>query len=651
MCGIVGFFDCSKEMGPQSLEGVIRKMSDRLYHRGPDDVGAWVDPDVGIALGHRRLSIVDLSPLGRQPMESENGRYITVFNGEIYNYKIVRQELERNNLSNFRSHSDTEVLLAAVEAWGIEAAVQRFTGMFAFGIWDRCEHKLYLGRDRLGEKPLYYGWLGKTLVFASELKALRAHPEFRADIDRNVMALYLRYNYIPAPFSIYEGIYKLLPGSIVTVDAGGLPSLPSPYWSLKTAINRGIENPFQGDPETAVSVLDSLLKDSVKQQMIADVPLGAFLSGGIDSSTVVALMQAQSMVPVKTFTIGFAEKDYNEAEYAKAVASHLNTEHTELYVSPQQAMEVIPKLPYIYDEPFSDSSQIPTFLVSALARQHVTVCLSGDGGDELFGGYKRYLISKQMWNIFKRVPGVGRAAVKKLIESISLESWNSKFNWVAPVTALSGRKGPVGDKIYKFAELLTMDNPWIFYRQLISHWKNPEQVIIGAREPLTYFTDQSQKTNLQEFVGNMMYLDTLSYLPDDILVKVDRASMAVSLESRVPFLDHRIVEFAWTLPQSLKLRGSEGKWILRQVLQNYLPKDLIERPKMGFGVPVGTWLRGPLREWAEELLDERRLEKEGFFNPCLIRQKWHEHLSGTRNWQGYLWDILMFQAWFHQQKA
>ena len=654
MCGITGFLSTVQKYGNDELMAIVATMANTLHHRGPDDSGIWVDAHAGIALGHRRLSILDLSPEGHQPMISGNERFVIVFNGEIYNFSDIRRELEAGGnptliTLKWRGHSDTEVMLAAFEKWGVEAAVKHFVGMFAFGLWDRQERILYLVRDRLGEKPLYYGWMGNTFLFSSELKALLAHPDFRGEIDRNVLALFLRHNYVPAPYSIYKGICKLLPGTILKIPtesiAGSETLVPKPYWSAREAAENGVAHPFKGTEAEAVRYLDTLLRETIRHQMVADVPLGAFLSGGVDSSTIVALMQAQSSRPIKTFTIGFREKGYNEAENARAVARHLRTEHTELYLTPKEAMAVIPQLPALYDEPFSDSSQIPTFLVSQLTRRHVTVSLSGDGGDELFGGYNRYFWASSIWNTIGWLPKGMRRVIASAMTAVRPEHWARLFTALSPIFPKNVRQRLVADKVDKFAEILTISSTESLYFGLVSHWKDPVAVVPGADEPVTALTDHGRWAELSDFTSRMMYLDTITYLPDDIMVKVDRASMGVGLESRAPYLDHRVVEFAWQLPAHMKIRGRQGKWLLRQVLYQYVPKELLERPKMGFGVPIDLWLRGPLREWSEALLEEKRLREEGFFNPQPIREKWTEHLSGERNWQYYLWDILMFQAW------
>jgi len=644
MCGITGFWDIPQQLNSSQLQAIAQQMSKTLLHRGPDDGGVWVDAETGIALGHRRLAILDLSPEGHQPMVSANARYVIVFNGEIYNYLELRKQLKYLGYQ-FRGHSDTEVMLAAFSEWGLEAALKRFNGMFAFALWDRQERVLHLGRDRLGEKPLYYGWVGQTFLFSSELKALKAYPDFHAQINRDALALYLRHNYIPAPYSIYQDIYKLPPACILTVHPTVSVAQPRAYWSAKTTAESGIACPFTGSETDAIAQLDVLLRDAVSLRMIADVPLGAFLSGGIDSSTVVALMQAQSSQPIKTFSIGFYEDGYNEAKYAKAVAQHLGTDHTELYVTPEEAIALIPKLPILYDEPFADSSQIPTFLVSQLARQHVTVSLSGDGGDELFHGYYRYFLARRIWKQIGWMPQSMRKTISHSLTAITPQTWNRTLSSISALLPDTLKRRNLGDTLHKLAEVLAVPNPEFFYKSLVSHWKNPEALVIGSSEPLTVLSERRHWAELPDFTQRMMYLDTVTYLPNDILVKLDRASMGVSLEARIPLLDHRIVEFAWRIPLDLKICNGQGKWLLRQVLYKYVPQTLIERPKMGFGVPIGSWLRGALRDWAEALLDESRLCQEGFLNPQLIRQKWLEHLSGKRNWQYYLWDVLMFQAW------
>jgi asparagine synthase (glutamine-hydrolysing) len=653
MCGLTGFIDTTGRSGEADLRQAVRRMADTIVHRGPDDSGEWADPQVGLALGFRRLAIVDLSPEGHQPMASAGGRYVIAFNGEVYNFRELRRELEEiGQAPAFRGHSDTEVMLAAIEAWGLERAVKKFVGMFAFALWDRKERTLHLVRDRLGIKPMYYGWIGGTFLFGSELKTIRAHPGVDLELNRDAVTLYLRYNYVPAPHSIYEGIYKLPPGSYLTLPCGerGLPE-PTRYWSALEAAERGVRSPFTGTEEEAVEQLDALLRESVRLRMVADVPLGAFLSGGVDSSTVVGVMQALSDRPVRTFTIGFHEEGYNEAEHAKAVARHLGTEHTELYVTPEEAMAVIPKLPLLYDEPFSDSSQIPTYLVSELARRHVTVSLSGDGGDELFAGYNRYFWWEGIWKRIGKYPPAMRQMIARGITAASPRAWDRTLQAGGPLVPRKLKQPLFGDKLHKLAGIIPSESPEALYSGLLSHWKRPDEMVLGSREPATLLTDPSSWPPLGNFISTMQYLDTVSYLPDDILVKVDRASMGVSLEARVPLLDHRVVEFAWRIPLSMKVQNGEGKALLRKVLYRYVPKEIIERPKMGFGVPIDRWLREDLRDWAEALLDERRLREEGIFDPGPIRRKWSEHLAGHRNWHNHLWLVLMFQAWWEEHRS
>jgi asparagine synthase (glutamine-hydrolysing) len=651
MCGFAGYLGASNSVS-RDATSVLNGMGLAILSRGPDDAGSWADNNAGVGLVHRRLAIIDRSAAGHQPMKSSSERFVIAFNGEIYNHLDLRASLEQSSLApEWRGHSDTETLLAGFSAWGIRNTIERCVGMFAFAAWDRQTRVLTLGRDRLGEKPLYYGWQGSgesaCFLFGSELKALKAHPAFRAEIDREALALLMRHSNVPAPYSIYKRIRKLLPGTLLTVSLAAREPQAETYWSLASVATGGVANPFTGSDIQAVDELEALLKLSIRRQMVADVPLGAFLSGGIDSSTVVALMQAQSNRPVKTFTIGFNETGYNEAVHAKAVAQHLGTEHTELYVTPEQAMDVIPRLPSLYCEPFSDSSQIPTFLVSQLARNDVTVSLSGDAGDELFSGYNRYLLTRNLWGKLSKVPTGLRALTARSIRLLSTGQWNQLLNRVQPILPDSFRQANVGDKLHKGASVLTSADAEELYLNLVSHWA-PETVVLEATEPATFLTGDRPSLPGLDVVQRMMALDGLTYLPDDILVKLDRAAMGVSLEGRVPFLDHEVVEFAWRLPQSLKLRDGVGKWILREVLYRHVPKELIERPKMGFGIPIDSWLRGPLRDWAEALLDERRLKAEGFFCPMAIRKKWEEHLSGRRDWHNHLWDVLMFQAWLEQ---
>ena len=656
MCGIAGVW-AGKGADRDVLRALAVGMANTLTYRGPDNSGVWVEEAAGLGLGHRRLSILDLSAEGHQPMTSPSGRFVISYNGEVYNSVALRRELEPAGF-RFRGHSDTEVMLAAMEHWGVEAAVTRFIGMFAFALWDRQACVLSLVRDRLGIKPLYYGWAGRHFVFGSELKALRACPGFDNHINRDALALFLRHNYIPAPYSIYQHIYKLQPGTLLQVtpqlalnrtNAEDLNSRSTVYWSARQVAEQGTANRFTGSPGEAAEQLDVLLRDAVRLRMVADVPLGAFLSGGVDSSTVVALMQAQSARPVKTFSIGFHEDGYDEAQHARSVACHLGTEHTELYVTPQEAMAVIPSLPQMFDEPFADSSQIPTFLVSKLARGAVTVSLSGDGGDELFAGYNRYFWGRRLWGKIGWIPTPARRFMASALQQGSPSFWDGLLEPGMRFFPQRLRVSQPGDKMQRLAEALTASSAGELYRQLVSHWPQPAEVLSAGREPPTVLNDPARQAWLADYTERMMYMDLVSYLPGDILTKVDRASMAVSLEARVPLLDHRVVEFAWSLPLSMKIRRGQGKWLLRQVLDRYVPHQLIERPKMGFGVPIDEWLRGPLRDWAESLLAPERLRREGFFDPEPIHAKWQEHLSGKRRWHYHLWDVLMFQAWWEAQ--
>ena len=631
MCGIVGFLSAA----PDPLDPLtLRRMADAVAHRGPDDAGYWTDPEHGIALGHRRLAIVDLSASGHQPMVSACGRYVLVFNGEIYNHAELRQTLGD---WAWRGQSDTETLLACITRHGIVASLPQLCGMFAFAVWDRQTHALTLVRDRLGEKPLYFGWQGQGsaagFLFGSELKALKAHPAFRVEVNRDAICLLLRHDCIAAPHTIYRGIHKLEPGCWLSVSLRQPKPAPAVYWSATEVARHGAgSGRFTGSPEQAVAGLEQVLGQAVGQQMVADVPLGAFLSGGIDSSTVVALMQARSARPVRTFSIGFDEAGYNESAHARAVARHLGTTHTELTVTAAAALALIPRLPTVYDEPFGDSSQIPTWLVSHLARQQVAVALSGDGGDELFCGYPRYPASARRWRQLARLPLAWRRQLAAGLRRLPA-------GWLD------------GERQSRALALLGCTSVEAVYRCIVSHWQNPAALVRGAVEPATRLSVGLPALQGLGGMQTMMALDRVGYLPDDILTKLDRAAMSVSLETRVPMLDHRVVEFASRLPLDCMLRDGQSKWVLRQVLYRYLPRKLVDRPKMGFAVPLADWLRGPLRDWAEALLDPATLQREGWLDPAGVREAWGQHLQGRNNRVHQLWNVLMFQAWLQHNAA
>lgn len=643
MCGVVGFW--SPTGAVRTPAAVAATMTDRLAHRGPDDCGVWTDAAAGLALGHRRLSIIDLSPAGHQPMMSACGRFVLSYNGELYNHDDLRADLAACGAAPvWRGRSDTETLLAALVYWGVPAALTRVNGMFAFALWDCIDRVLWLARDRLGEKPLYYGRCGPSFLFGSELKALAAHPHWQGDLDRGALTQYLRFGCVPAPYSIWRGITKLPPAHIVTVrDGGASVAAPVPYWDPGVPAAD-----VPGDPDEAVEALDALIRDAVRRRMAADVPLGAFLSGGIDSSTVTALMQAQSERPVQTFSIGFADPTYDEAPFARRVAAHLGTDHTEIDVAPAEAMAVIPALPTVWDEPFADSSQIPTYLVSRLARRRVTVALSGDGGDEVFCGYTRYTRGHQIWRAAHCLPGPlrrGLAAVlaampAAMVDRLTAVVWSRRSPGVPPA-----------DRLAKLAEALRDTDGDVLYHRLVSVWQTPAALVRGGGEPaLRLHAAAAAQTDMR---ARMMLQDLMTYLPNDILTKVDRATMAVGLEARVPLLDHRLVAFARALSPAVLLRDGKGKWPLRRVLARHVPEALVDRPKMGFAVPIDAWLVGPLRGWAEELLDTRRLDREGVFEPAAVRRAWHEHVNGTRRHHHRLWAVLMFQAWYatHRTEA
>jgi asparagine synthase (glutamine-hydrolysing) len=647
MCGFVGIFNRSG-LHHNDFDSMNR-MLDAIYHRGPDDYGIWKDNDSGVILGHRRLSIIDLSPLGRQPMSSESGRWVIAFNGEIYNYRELKSILSEEGCNiNWKGGSDTEVLLALIEAYGFKSALEKCVGMFAIAAWDRKERQLFLARDRLGEKPLYYGKIGNSLVFGSDLNSFYKHKNWDGEIDRNSLALLMRHNYIPSPYSIFKNIFKVEAGAIVMFSNNSLDPIIEKYWNPSLIAAKKQSDLFSRSPDEAVSELEGMIINSLKGQMISDVPLGAFLSGGIDSSTIVALMQSMSSNPVKTFSIGFNQASWNEAENAKAVANHLGTDHTELYVSPEEAMNVIPNLSSIYSEPFSDSSQIPTFLVSKLASEKVTVCLSGDGGDELFSGYSRYSVCSG-----RNDDPVSRCLSKYMgmfIKSVPQDVINSLTSPFLKILPNSLQFKNIGRSAHKFAEILSLSNE-DRYLNLISHWKNTKELVCNSTELDTKFTNLESDINFESFIRYMMFMDLVTYLPDDILVKVDRASMASSIEVRVPFLDHRLVEFSMSLPLSILRNNGKPKWPLRQILDKYVPKALTNRPKMGFGVPIGDWLRGPLKAWANDLLDVSRIKNEGYFDPDIVSNTWSSHKDHKENQEYRIWDILMFQSWLDRYKS
>ena len=621
MCGIAGFWNQTLQDNQESLERQVGRMGDQLVHRGPDGDGVWADETCGVALAHRRLSIIDLSKEGQQPMVSASGRYVIVYNGEIYNFRDLRPVLEEKGYK-FRGQSDTEVLLAGLEIWGLEETLTRVSGMFAFAVWDKKAGSLHLARDRLGKKPLYYGWVGQSFVFASELKAIRAYDGFTGEVSRRALTAYLRHNYVPAPYAIYKGLSKLPPGTFMTVGQRGRGRQVS-YWDIKAVAERGQAHSLHFDsPDDYLAQLDGLLTEAVGRRMISDVPLGAFLSGGIDSSLIVALMQKQADRPVKTFSIGFEESGYNEAEDAKKIAAHLGTDHTEFYVTADEARAVIPQLPEMFDEPFADPSQIPTYHVSRLARQHVTVALSGDGGDEGFGGYSRYQTATQLYNRLYGLPAGLRQGAARVLGAL-----------------------PVGGRVQKLASMMAVEDVDAFYRLMLSYWKDPAVVVQAGEEPLTAMTAAARRPVFDEAVHRFMYWDMVAYLPDDILVKVDRASMAVSLETRAPLLDYEVIEWAWQVPLALKVKDGQGKWLLRQLLGRYVPVPLFDRPKQGFGIPHGAWIEGPLRDWAEEQLSEKRLREEGYFDPVLVRKLWKGPFIRAAEWQLSPVGLLMFQAW------
>jgi len=648
MCGFAGYLT-NNTLKKCDVKSILNNMGSVIAHRGPDDSGIWHDSNYkSVGFVHRRLSILDLSIAGHQPMYSQSGRYVIVYNGEIYNHLGLRKCFKNNTI--WKGESDTETLLACIELFGIKRTLEKITGMFSFALWDVNNKSLTLARDRMGEKPLYYGFQNRTLLFGSDLKSLKQHPDFIGEISRKSIALLMRFGYIPAPYSIYNGISKLPPGSFIQIEMHSKDPQPEYYWNFKNLIEGNSLAPHNQGYEKAVNNLDIVLGDSVEQQMISDVPLGAFLSGGIDSSSIVALAQSRSSSQVKTFSIGYDDKLYNEAEHAKLVAKHLGTNHTDLYITPKDAASVIPELPNIYTEPFADPSQIPMFLVSKMTRSHVTVALSGDGGDELFAGYNRHIFTNQYWGVISKLPFSVRKLISHSINSLSPNQWNKALLPLKYLVPGKYQQQNMGSKLYKVSKTLGSQSLGDMYTSLISRWENPEELVLGSEDTSTLHETSIDDFALSNDVSKIMAMDMVSFLPDDILCKVDRASMFAGLESRSPFLDHNVVEFAWGLPLDYKIKNRVGKSILRDVLYKYVPRELIDRPKMGFDIPIGSWLRGPLRDWASNLLDEKRLEEDGYFNVKLVRKIWFEHQSGLNNMEDKLWPVLMFQAWLVENK-
>lgn len=642
MCGIAGFLN--SDIPSVNAEAILMKMSNAIRMRGPDDFGILYDHNFSLGFSHRRLAIQDLSHAGHQPMNSESDRYAMIFNGEIYNHLAIREEIQAISDTTWRGHSDTETLLRGFEVFGIEDMITKSVGMFSIALWDRVEASLYLIRDRMGEKPLYYGWQSETLLFGSDLASFEVYPSFAGNVDRGALAMLIRQGYINSPYTIYENVNKLEPGTIVKFGNDGKVINTTQYWSVTTSYLAGIQQPLQEQPGSIIEQLEDTLSNAIEKQMLSDVPLGAFLSGGVDSSLVVALMASQSPRKVKTFSIGFHEDGYNEAEHAKLVAKHLNTDHTECYVSASDALNVVPNLATIYSEPFADSSQIPTYLVSKIAKEEVTVALSGDGGDELFCGYERYQQTLKIWKKLDLVPHALRSPLSKLLRQIPASLWD---------TLLFNLKNNFGDKLHKGLEVLSEPTFIRFYQSLLmSHCRVPEQIVIGAKEKTNPIITSGiyQSHSLSE-LQQMALFDLNSYLSEDVLTKVDRAAMSVSLETRVPLLDHNVVDFAASIPMNIKFRDNVGKWPLKEVLYKHVPRELIERPKKGFGIPLALWLRTSLRDWAENLLDERKLKEQGYLNSVAVRKYWTEHLSEQRNWGYLLWNILMFQAWLEERKV
>jgi asparagine synthase (glutamine-hydrolysing) len=653
MCGLAGFVEREPGRGGAELACIATAMGEAIRHRGPDDDGTWCDPAEGVALASRRLAVIDLSAAGHQPMASPGGRFRLVFNGEIYNHLELRRDLPD---VAWRGHSDTEVLAAGIERWGVRRALERTVGMFAIAAWDARDRTITLARDRMGEKPLYYGWQRGSFLFGSELKALREHPDWEGELDRDALAAYLRLGYVASPWSAFRGIRQLAPGTFVTASADTLRTAPhsvksETWWSLEDAVRRGIERPFEGDDAEAANELERVLGDAVAGQMVADVPLGAFLSGGIDSSTIVALMQARSSVPVRTFTIGFQEEEHDEKVHAARVAAHLGTTHETLVVTPAEAAAVIPALADAFDEPFADPSMVPTYLVAKLARTAVTVSLSGDGGDELFGGYNRYVWTRNAARALALLPGPLRRVAARAVRAVPARAWGRALRAAGPLVPAVARREGAGERVHRLAGLATARDATALYGSLVSLWPSPDSLVIGAHEPDVLRSRlRAPEPPWRDLVEKLQYLDGVTYLPDDILVKVDRAAMAVSLESRVPMLDHRVVELAWRMPPRLKLQGATGKLVLRRVLERHVPRAMFDRPKTGFGMPVSAWLRTDLRDWAESLLAHDRLARGGVLEPGPVRAAWAGHLAG-RPHPYRLWAVLMLSAWLERWSA
>jgi asparagine synthase (glutamine-hydrolysing) len=646
MCGIVGQWDRGRSTAAAELDAVTTAMADVLWHRGPDDAGAWSDERAGIALGFRRLAIIDLSEAGAQPMTSADGRWTIVYNGELYNHEELAAELPSD--TRLRGHSDTEILLEHLACWGPEKTLARANGMFAFGLWDAQERVLRLARDRFGEKPLFYGFAGGTFVFASGLAPLRAHPAFDGRVDRESLTALLRYGFVPAPRSMWQGISKLPPGCWLELGAEGEPTVRT-YWSAAEVALAGRADPLRGSDRELTDALEEALLRAVAIRRTADVPLGALLSGGIDSSLVVAMLQAGSSSPIRSFTIGFHDRSHDEAVFARPIAEHLGTDHTEMYVGGDEALAVVPELPALYDEPMADSSQLPTHVVSQLARRHVTVCLSGDGGDELFGGYTRYLYRQGAVGRLHRLPGGVRRGLAAALGALSVDQWDRAFERAGGVLPAELRQSHPGWKVHKLAESLGREGHDAAYRSLLSLWSDPAALVIGGRDGADPIAAPPRQLAALPPEDRMLLVDVLTYLPDDILAKVDRAAMGTSLETRLPLLDPEVFALSWRVPPDARIRNGETKWLLRQVLDRYVPRALLDRPKKGFVVPLGSWLRGPLREWGDALLDPRRLDDEGLLRSGPVAAAWRSHQAGRGGDPRLLWSVLVFQQWLESQ--